>query len=90
MTVRDPVAEAQAAMADGDWERGRALFEAAAAATGSGEAWEGLGWAGWWLHDGVLTIRAREAAYRAYRAAGDAVGAARAAAWVASDHPPVA
>ena len=38
---------------------------------GSGEAWEGLGWAGYWLHDAELTLRSRERAYQAYRGSGD-------------------
>jgi hypothetical protein len=34
---------------------GSGQFEAALAAGESGNAWEGLGWAGWWLHDADLT-----------------------------------
>ncbi len=55
----------------GDWERAREAFSAALEAEESGAAWEGLGWAAWWLSDEALTLRAREAAYRAYRAEGD-------------------
>ena len=51
----------------------------------SGPAWEGLGWAAWWLADEELTIRARQNAFRAYRDAADPGGAARVAAWLASD-----
>ena len=42
--------------------------------------------AAWWLGDQAKTFSARERAYRAYRASGDAVGAARMAQWVASDN----
>jgi LuxR family maltose regulon positive regulatory protein len=68
------------ALRRGDWEDARGQFEAALAAGESGGAWEGLGWAGWWLHDADLTMRSRESAYRAFRAAGDQAGAGRVAA----------
>jgi ATP/maltotriose-dependent transcriptional regulator MalT len=87
--VADLVAAGTAALDEGDWERARALLERATASGGRDavpEASEGLGWAGWWQHDGEATIAARETAYRGYRAAGDARGAARVALWVASDH----
>jgi DNA-binding CsgD family transcriptional regulator/tetratricopeptide (TPR) repeat protein len=73
------------ALARGAWEDARRSFEAALADAESGEAWEGLGWAGWWLHDAELTMRARERAFRAFRAADDRAGAGRVAAWLASD-----
>jgi ATP/maltotriose-dependent transcriptional regulator MalT len=73
------------ALRRGAWEEARAVFEASLAAEESGEAWEGLGWVGWWQSDAELTMRARERAYVAYRAAGDPGGAGRAAAWLASD-----
>src|SRR5918999_4083359 len=63
----------------------RERFEAALAAEETAEAWEGLGWVGWWLSDADLTMRARENAYRAFRAAGDPAGAGRVAAWLATD-----
>jgi DNA-binding NarL/FixJ family response regulator len=87
--VMELVAEGEAALAAGDWTAARARFGAALRAAGDADvpqAWEGLGWAGWWLHDAELTISARETAYRAYRAADDAPGAGRVATWVASDH----
>jgi DNA-binding NarL/FixJ family response regulator len=83
---RELVAEARDALDGGEWERARELFEAAVAEDDSAEAWEGLGWAGWWLSDEELTFRAREHAYRAFRAGGNAIGAGRVAAWIAADY----
>jgi uncharacterized protein HemY len=54
-----PVADAnrrdagQAALSRAAWEEAREHFEAAVAAEeDSAAAWEGLGWAAWWLGDG--------------------------------------
>jgi DNA-binding NarL/FixJ family response regulator len=89
MAAEPQTAEALAAgdeaLRRGAWEAARGHFEAALAAAESAEAWEGLGWAGYWLHDADLTIGSRERAYRAFRAAGDPAGAGRVAAWLASD-----
>jgi len=82
----DTLAAAHEALRTGAWIQARARFEAAVAAAPSGEAYEGLGWAGWWLSDEELTLGSRERAYRAFRAEGDAAGAGRVAAWLASDH----
>jgi DNA-binding CsgD family transcriptional regulator len=82
----DPLAAGQAALARGAWEEARECFQAALGDDGeSGEALEGLGWAGWWLSDERLTIGSRERAVRAYRARGDLGAAARVAAWLAAD-----
>src|SRR5688500_9316644 len=81
-TARAAVAAGSEALRRGAWDEARELFEAALRAEESGRAWEGLGWAGWWLHDADVTIRARERAYRALRAAGDRAGAGRVAAWL--------
>jgi DNA-binding NarL/FixJ family response regulator len=89
MAAEPQTAEALAAgdeaLRRGAWESARGHFEAALAADESAEGWEGLGWAGYWLHDADLTIGSRERAYRAFRAAGDPTGAGRAAAWLAAD-----
>jgi ATP/maltotriose-dependent transcriptional regulator MalT len=82
----DTLASAHEALRTGAWDEARTRFEAAIAAAPTGEAWEGLGWAGYWLSDESLTLDARERAYRAYRAEGDAGGAGRVAAWLAADH----
>lgn len=82
----DRIDAGQRALDAGDWERARALFRAALDEEELPEAWEGLGWAGWWLNLGEPTIAAREAAFRLHRARGDRVGAGRVAAWLAADH----
>jgi ATP/maltotriose-dependent transcriptional regulator MalT len=84
-TAQEAMAGGRESLARGAWEHARGHFEAALAAEESPAAWEGLGWAGWWLADAALTMHARERAYRAFRAAGDAAGAGRVAAWLASD-----
>lgn len=83
--VSDPVVGGRVALARGDWEAARELFDLALQAGESGVALEGLGFVGWWLGDAGLTLRSRERAYRAYRAAGDACSAGRVAAWLAAD-----
>jgi ATP/maltotriose-dependent transcriptional regulator MalT len=82
----DRLAAGRDALDSGDWAQARTWFEAALDLQESGEAYEGLGWAGWWLGDADLTIGAREQAIRAYRAEGSGSSAARVAAWLASDH----
>jgi hypothetical protein len=59
--------------------------EAARSGGEAPRAREGLGGVGGWRGDDELTVRAREAAYVAFRAAGDRAGAGRVAAWLASD-----
>jgi ATP/maltotriose-dependent transcriptional regulator MalT len=83
--IADLVAAGAAALAEGRWADARARFEAQLAVEESPAAWEGLGWAGYWLHDAELTIRSRERAYQAYRAQGDDRDAGRMAAWLAAD-----
>ena len=82
----DPLVAGRVALRSASWGEARARFEEAAGAGGPPEAWEGLGRAAWWLGDEDSTLAARERAYRAYREAGDACGAARMAMWLASDH----
>ena len=79
------LAVGEEALRRGDWTEAKEHFEAALEPGESGPAWEGLGWAAWWLADEELTFRARQNAFRAYRDAGDPAGAARVAAWLASD-----
>lgn len=83
--MKDSLAAGGEALRRGDWTDARGQFEGALEAEKSGEAWEGLGWAGWWLADEELTFRARQNAFRAYRDAGDPASAARVAAWIAAD-----
>jgi ATP/maltotriose-dependent transcriptional regulator MalT len=84
-TISDSVAAGRAALERGAWEEARERFVLASRSEDSGEAWEGLGWAGYWLHDADTTLGARERAYQAYRASGDVRGAGRVAAWLAAD-----
>jgi len=79
------ILDGNAALAGGDWESAREAFSAALEAQESGAAWEGLGWAAWWLSDEALTLRSRESAYRAYRAEGEDAAAGRVAAWLSTD-----
>src|SRR5690349_11470868 len=85
-TTAARIADGEDALRRGAWDDARAAFTAVVEAEPSGAAWEGLGWAAWWLSDEALTLRAREAAYRAYRAEGDAGAAGRVAAWLLSDY----
>jgi DNA-binding CsgD family transcriptional regulator len=84
--AQDSTAAGREALARGDWSAAHALFEEALAREESAEAWDGLSWAAWWLADADTTLRAREAAYLAYRARGEAGAAARIAAWLAADY----
>lgn len=63
----------------GRWASAADLFATLAATTSDPRAHEGLAQAAWWLDDADTALGAREAAYRGYRAAGEARGAARAA-----------
>ncbi len=82
----DPLAAGHAALKRAAWDEARTVFEAAAADGGSAEAWDGLSRAAWWQGDEETTFTARERAFRAYRDAGDAEGAATMAMWIASDY----
>jgi len=82
----DPLAAGHAAMKRAAWDEARAIFEAAVADGGSAEAWDGLSRAAWWQGDEEATFTARERAFRAYRDASDAQGAATMAMWIASDY----
>ena len=82
----DRVESGYAALATGAWMEARTSFEAALEEDKGPAALEGLSWAAWWLDDVASCLGAREQAYRAYRAAGDARGAARMALWLGDDH----
>ena len=85
-TTAARIADGEDALRRGAWEHARTAFTAVIDAEPTGAAWEGLGWAAWWLSDEALTLRAREAAYRAYRSEGDEAAAGRVAAWLVSDY----
>ena len=84
-TVEDPVAAGWDALGQGDWRAARGHFESALEREESPEAWDGLGWAAWWGDDEATTFRARETAYKGFRARKDPSSAARVAAWLAVD-----
>jgi ATP/maltotriose-dependent transcriptional regulator MalT len=80
--ARDPITAGQAALSGGRWREARARFQQALARAPAPEALEGIGWAAWWLEDVPGCLDSRERAYRMYRRAGDARGAARVALWL--------
>ncbi len=82
----DPLVAGHEALRNAAWGEARARFEEAARSSDAPETWECLSRAAWWLGDQEQTLAARERAYRGYRLAGDACGAARMAMWLASDH----
>ncbi|HEY7194916.1 MAG TPA: helix-turn-helix transcriptional regulator [Gemmatimonadales bacterium] len=76
----------RAALGRGAWEEARGQFQQSLAARETASAWEQLGLASWWLDDAAGTFDARERAYRLYRDANDARGAARVALWLVWDY----
>ena len=87
MTLIAPSDVGQAALAAGAWSEALQAFEAALIGEPDhAEALEGQGLAAWWLDLADVVFAARERAYRAYRARGDDVSAARVAVWLAWDH----
>lgn len=87
MTLMSPLHVGQSALAAGAWSEALQAFEAALRAEPErAEALEGKGLAAWWLDLADVVFASRERAYRAYRARGDEVSAARIAVWLAWDH----
>ena len=80
--MTEAVAQAWQALARGAWEEALALVREEDEAP---EALEAAGVAHWWLDDADATLDARARAYRAYRARGDDLGAARVAGALAWD-----
>jgi len=74
------------ALARGEWETARAIYDALVAERETAEAVEGQSWVAWWLDDGDVVFSARERAYHLYREAGDMLGAARMAIWLGNDY----
>jgi len=79
------LAAALAAEREFRWADAAGAFRRVANESGDPAALEGLAQCAWWLDDGELCLEAREAAYRSYRDAGDALSAARAATSLAWD-----
>ena len=60
--LEDPIAAGRDALAAGAWADARDAFQRALERDGhSAEAWEGLGWAAWWLATRTLTLRGARA-----------------------------
>ncbi len=74
------------ALRRGAWEKARTAFRDSLASAETPEALEQLGLASWWLDDAAGTFDARERAYRLFREANDARGAARVALWLVWDY----
>src|SRR5262245_33785407 len=85
-SASDLVGAGWAALSQGAWTEAHGCFALAVRQEDSAEALEGLGWAAWWLNDTLVTLDARERAYRRYRDRGDHYGAGRIAAALAADH----
>jgi ATP/maltotriose-dependent transcriptional regulator MalT len=82
----DPVEAGIAAMRAADWTTARRHFEAAVEADPDPKTLEHLSQAVWWEGDEEATFDVRERAYRAYREAGEAQGAARMAMLIGADY----
>jgi hypothetical protein len=80
--AHDPIAAGRAALSGGRWLEARVRFREALAGEAAPAALEGMSWADWWLEDVPACLDTRERAYRMYRQAGDARGAARVALWL--------
>jgi len=77
--VPDLLNSARDALQRGSWTAAKKAFERAISRDPSAEAFEGLGWAKYWLGDTEGSIAERERAYRAYLERSDRVSAARVA-----------
>ncbi len=87
MTQNGLVLAGNDALARGAWSESYRAFDAASTAQpDNAEALEGQGLAAWWLDLSDVVFASRERAYRAYRARGDEISAARVAVWLAWDH----
>ena len=80
------VRDGEAALARGDWEEARAVFERELEVRETVEALEGLSWAAWWVEDVPICLEARERAYRLCRREGEVRRAGMLAIWLANDH----
>jgi DNA-binding CsgD family transcriptional regulator len=82
----DAVAQGQEALLKGSWTEAKRAFERALRTGEPPAALEGYAHATRWLGEASASLDARERAFRGYREAGDAAGAARSAVWLAYDH----
>jgi DNA-binding NarL/FixJ family response regulator len=77
--VSDWLNSGREALQRGSWPAAKKAFERAISRDPSAEAFEGLGWALYWLGDAEGSIADRERAYRAYLERHDRLSAARVA-----------
>ena len=84
--VTELISEGRTALESGDWEGGRRAFSAAVAAGEDPRALEGLGETLWWLNELEDSHTQMKKAYLGYRAAREAVAAARVAIFLARDY----
>ncbi|MGA9160816.1 MAG: LuxR C-terminal-related transcriptional regulator [Actinomycetota bacterium] len=84
-TDTDPLVAGEEALASGDWDGARAVFEQVLEVGPSARAEEGLGRALWWLQDTEGAISHIERAYAANREAGDGRRAATNALWLSRE-----
>ena len=84
--IEQEIVAAQNALARGDWEDARDLYQSLAdRVPSSPEILEGLGWATYWLQEGERSLDARESAYSLYVKLGDSRRACRVAIGLAVD-----
>jgi hypothetical protein len=85
------VSDGYQALADGDWQRALAAFDAALDVGGDidPDALDGRGRALWWLRDAEGAVASRERAYAGFRREGDLARAARIALWLAREYSTV-
>ncbi len=82
----DTLSNAAGALARGEWEEARELYQSALASGESPEALEGFAIASWWGNDIDAAIESRERAYDLRSERGDTVEAARLAGFLAWDY----
>lgn len=77
--VSSPIETGQAALREGRWQEAISAFETVLRQQELPEVLEGMGEALWWVGDARFSVKYRERAYAAFRAAADPVRACRVA-----------
>jgi LuxR family transcriptional regulator, maltose regulon positive regulatory protein len=80
------IEESREAMANGQWKEARHLLEHELQQNPSGELFEEMARACWWLNDFIPLFEYRLKAYDAFIQSGDKRGAARTAGWLGIDY----
>ncbi|MEO8292413.1 MAG: response regulator transcription factor [Actinomycetota bacterium] len=86
MKLEPRLADGEAALGAGEWQRARDAFEATIEGSESPEAHDGLGLALWWLRDVDGALEHRGRAFAGFRRAGETSRAARTAMWLAWEY----